>query len=495
MRLAVDLVVRLVLLPLIDGVSRRLQRVRGLNLLLLHNVQHSRRIVTNLLAYVANTMSLNLSAVNRIDPLLRLIKLRRWHSKVSTTPAAITALATTTQLGDTNSHSIPNNEAAVVLEAASHTTPSAPQLSIAPPLSIPERCVTLNVLAAPPPGQPIRADVVFIHGLHGSLVNTWKQGRWSSEGRRVSFQRPPRPPVRPPKRQRHSRGNIFAESAPPRSKRPKIATANAMTQSCPTTPSAERTDDVAGCKSYFAEWRSQSVDLDDAGHLSCEDSEFSAAAGGADVACDLDETFPAFRLRDERISESTVPEEDDEENATLRDLNEVPNEDDDSNEDENYSRCWPGDWLPLDCPGVRVIAVNYTTDPYLWRPLWVRKSHRTTLAQRAREMTELLIEQGVGEGGRPIVWVGHSKGGIFIKQIIVDAWESGKALVAPLWRSARGCLFYSVPHRGSPLADFNLPLVRQSVELVEIKKSKFVIYLRRIARSDEIVLLLSDLCR
>lgn len=31
----------------------------------------------------------------------------------------------------------------------------------------PEKCVTLDILAEPPPGIPIRADVVFIHGLHG----------------------------------------------------------------------------------------------------------------------------------------------------------------------------------------------------------------------------------------------------------------------------------------------------------------------------------------
>lgn len=86
-------------------------------------------------------------------------------------------------------------------------------------------------------------------------------------------------------------------------------------------------------------------------------------------------------------------------------------------------------------------------------------------------MMELLTEIGVGVG-HPIVWVGHSKGGIFAKQIMVDAWESGNATLAPLWRSSRGCVFYSVPHRGSPLADFNLPLIRQSVELEEIKKSK-----------------------
>lgn len=43
---------------------------------------------------------------------------------------------------------------------------------------------------------------------------------------------------------------------------------------------------------------------------------------------------------------------------------------------KEVSRCWPRDWLPQDCPGVRVIALNYTTDPYLWRPVWVNKHCR-----------------------------------------------------------------------------------------------------------------------
>jgi hypothetical protein len=48
-----------------------------------------------------------------------------------------------------------------------------------------------------------------------------------------------------------------------------------------------------------------------------------------------------------------------------------------NNEKEPYSTCWPRDWLPQDCPGVRIIAINYTTDPYLWRPLWVTKRNRS----------------------------------------------------------------------------------------------------------------------
>lgn len=138
---------------------------------------------------------------------------------------------------------------------------------------------------------------------------------------------------------------------------------------------------------------------------------------------------------------------------------------------ESYSACWPGDWLPKDCPGVRVISVNYSTDPYLWRPMWIRKRNRSSLTERSREMMDLLVKLGVGVG-HPIVWVGHSKGGLFVKQMIVDAWECGKIAYAPFWKSTRGVLFYSVPHRGSPLADFNLPFLKKSLELTEIQKSK-----------------------
>lgn len=43
---------------------------------------------------------------------------------------------------------------------------------------------------------------------------------------------------------------------------------------------------------------------------------------------------------------------------------------------KEFTDCWPRDWLPLDCPYVRVIAISYSTDPYLWRPIWLRKPVR-----------------------------------------------------------------------------------------------------------------------
>jgi len=46
------------------------------------------------------------------------------------------------------------------------------------------------------------------------------------------------------------------------------------------------------------------------------------------------------------------------------------------NEIKEFTNCWPRDWLPLDCPYVRVITISYSTDPYLWRPIWLSKPIR-----------------------------------------------------------------------------------------------------------------------
>jgi hypothetical protein len=40
------------------------------------------------------------------------------------------------------------------------------------------------------------------------------------------------------------------------------------------------------------------------------------------------------------------------------------------------------------------------------------------MLERSREMMAHLKKLGVGKN--PIIWVGHSKGGLFVKQMIVD---------------------------------------------------------------------------
>lgn len=46
---------------------------------------------------------------------------------------------------------------------------SLPKSTIPQLQPIPEKCISLNILAEPASGSPIRADVIFIHGLHGNV--------------------------------------------------------------------------------------------------------------------------------------------------------------------------------------------------------------------------------------------------------------------------------------------------------------------------------------
>lgn len=260
-----------------------------------------------------------LLVAHRIDPLLRVIKLRKDSSKSAIEPGK-QSLST----GGKLRHAKTNLR------------------------EIPDKCVDLVVLAEPPAGVPIRADIVLIHGLHGSLVNTWKQGLWNSEGKLEHFERPPKPPIRPPKRQRHSRSNLLA---PPHVfKKPKIE-----------EDSAERSDE----DDQYDESRSTSYRFAKR-KITYECGEPSKIH----FADDMEYSFPTFRLRmEEEGGGHTIAQGYTENRHHGKRKMKVK-------KDESWSPCWPGDWLPLDCPGVRVIAINYTTDPYLWRPVWITKRNR-----------------------------------------------------------------------------------------------------------------------
>lgn len=198
-----------------------------------------------------------------------------------------------------------------------------------------EKCVELKILAEPPPGEPIKADIIFIHGLHGSQVKTWRQGCWNSEGRIINFERPPKPPVRPPKRPRYTRPD----------------------DDLPAHHNKRRR--------FFGE--------EDEGFSDTQDDSTCSTPTDEDAPNDRFDydnvdNFRTFRLRiDDLENEDLITEldrKDLENTGTKRQI------------DENLSKCWPADWIPLDCPGVRVIALNYTTDPYLWRPIWIKKHIR-----------------------------------------------------------------------------------------------------------------------
>lgn len=262
----------------------------------------------------------------------------------------------------------------------------------------PEKCVECCVLYEPSEHETIMADVIFIHGIHGSLFKTWKQGLWQSD--------------------RHKIKQAILE-------------------------------------------RSKSVDLD---------IVYPKTPLKRTVSDD-------YSNRPSKFSRM--------ENLTYVDNNndvEFREEDDEEEQEEaqipSYSKCWPKDWLSKDCPGIRVIALNYTTDPNLWRPVWIKKKNRSGLVERSKEMIDHLLKLKVGK--HPIVWVGHSKGGLYVKQIIIYAWENSQENLRNLYLQSKAIMFYSVPHRGSAMADFTLPFIRRSVELLEVQRNcRFVLNLHK----------------
>lgn len=175
-----------------------------------------------------------------------------------------------------------------------HTIPVPPPEPIVTEISDekPEKSVECVVLNQP---ENVTVDVIFIHGLHGSLVKTWRQGDWRHEThhlRKTTVER------------RTSKGNISV------TRERKIS----LKRTCP--------DIYSVAPSKISKMRD----------------------GGSDR-----------ETRWERNIEFSDKSQD---------------------EEETYSKCWPKDWIPVDCPGARAIALNYTTDPYLWRPVWIKKRNR-----------------------------------------------------------------------------------------------------------------------
>ncbi|KAL1505947.1 hypothetical protein ABEB36_005390 [Hypothenemus hampei] len=277
---------------------------------------------------------------------------------------------------------------------------------------LPERCVECMVLHQPE-GE-IAADVIFIHGLHGGLDRTWRQGTWRLNNPKLKDLTPVR---------RHSTGNLFVplkENLRPKEGRLKRTLTRIYTTAPVKMP------------------RTKENMANNNGKLQDEPDQVE-------------------------VEEEITYMEEEEQSAN----------------EENFSRCWPKDWLPQDCPGVRVLAINYTTD-VLWRPVWQKMRTRTNLPQRSKEMMEELLAHDVGS--RPIVWVGHSKGGLFIKQIILDGWRAAEhsTNVKNLYHQTKAIMFYSVPHKGSPIADMTFPFFRRSIEVLEVQSNcEFVLNLHK----------------
>jgi pimeloyl-ACP methyl ester carboxylesterase len=120
-------------------------------------------------------------------------------------------------------------------------------------------------------------------------------------------------------------------------------------------------------------------------------------------------------------------------------------------EPEKY---WPA-WLGEDLPDVGVWSLGYENAAFKERKFTFlgSKGYRgfaMPLVDRADDVLLRLGLEGVGE--RPLVFVGHSMGGLLVKQLLRSANDSSDAKWRAVVEQTRGVCFIATPHIGSDLA-------------------------------------------
>ena len=137
------------------------------------------------------------------------------------------------------------------------------------------------------------------------------------------------------------------------------------------------------------------------------------------------------------------------------------------------SDCWPRDWLLQDSTArdhVRLIGCDFHSYLSQWGNDCPAQNFKRNLEERSEDMLERLVRAGVGS--RPVIFVGHSMGGLIIKKMLLLAQSSQHQNIRSLAENTKGVVFYSTPHEGSHIAKMN-PLLKYfifpSIEVQELE--------------------------
>jgi pimeloyl-ACP methyl ester carboxylesterase len=106
--------------------------------------------------------------------------------------------------------------------------------------------------------------------------------------------------------------------------------------------------------------------------------------------------------------------------------------------------CWPRDWLPHYLPRARIMTVSYDIALTRWS-----SSETVPLKQQAAAILQKLRLFGIGE--KPLIFIAHSFGGLIVKEMLL--LSSKKEEYRDVVEQTKAILFFSTPHRGSPVAD------------------------------------------
>lgn len=103
---------------------------------------------------------------------------------------------------------------------------------------------------------------------------------------------------------------------------------------------------------------------------------------------------------------------------------------------------WPRDLLPKKIPNIRVQSFHYNTT--------IRgTTSRAKIADHAIQLLNALDldrSTDVESATRPIIFIGHSLGGMLIKYTV--RYASQHHQYGALWDATRGVMFFATPHHG-----------------------------------------------
>lgn len=120
------------------------------------------------------------------------------------------------------------------------------------------------------------------------------------------------------------------------------------------------------------------------------------------------------------------------------------------------SCCWPRDILPEDMPQARVMTFGYDTSAV---HLAAATSQNSIFGHVENLLVDLKNERRTANAGtKPLIFVGHSLGGLVIKQALIRSKEyftSNQDLqLGSIGESTLGVIFLATPHRGSDTVRF-----------------------------------------
>ncbi|KAN0070689.1 hypothetical protein V8E54_011558 [Elaphomyces granulatus] len=144
---------------------------------------------------------------------------------------------------------------------------------------------------------------------------------------------------------------------------------------------------------------------------------------------------------------------------------------------------WLQDFLPQDVKGIRVMSFGYNASAAFGNTT-------ATIADHAKDLLTCLVDkrEEEDEKTRPIIFVGHSLGGIVIKQALFQAKIEPQYQV--ISRATVGIIFLGTPHRGSEKASYGKVLAKVATTVMHKPAPALVNALR--VNSDALMRLTTD---